>query len=147
MFGLRLTVFFLVVTTLACSGTVPGFPLEDLDFAEVRSTTGWQLRIHGDGSASLRHVQLPAHFLHYPAGTFDPRPARRLSRNCDRNLVLPVCNTLRYYTAFTDEEIKCNCAPGGWPTHVIEQAIEQMDLAVEGEGYRASRRMMSRLVL
>ena len=120
--------------------------MDDLDFAEIRSTTGWQLRIHGDGSASLRHNQLPAHYLHYPAGTFDARPARKLSKKCDDNTVLPVCNTLRYYTAFTDEEVECSCAPGGWPVQIVEEAITRMDLAVEGEGYRASRRMMSRIV-
>lgn len=146
MFCFRLTVLYLALCTIACSGTAPGFPLDDLDFAEIRSTTGWQLRIHGDGSASLRHDQLPAHYLHYPAGTFDARPARKLSRECNRKMILPICNTLRYYTAFTDEEIECSCAPGGWPDEIIEEAISRMDLALEGDDYRASRRMMSRIV-
>lgn len=146
MLSLRLTFLLLTVTTLACSGTAPGFPMDDLDFAEVRSNTGWQLRIHGDGSASLRHSQLPAHYLHYPAGTFDARPARKLSKKCDDKAVVPVCNKLRYYTAFTDEEVECSCAPGGWPDEIVAEAITRMDLAIEGEGYRASRRMMSRIV-
>ena len=145
MFCLRLTVVLLACSLIACSGAVPGFPMDDLDFAEVRSTTGWQLRIHGDGSASLRHDQLPAHYLHYPAGTFDARPARKLTPECDHKIVPPVCNTLRYYTAFTDEEVECPCTPGGWSPRIVEEAIARMDLAIEGEGYRASLRMMSRI--
>lgn len=145
MFSIRLTVVLFAVTTFACSGTVPGFPMDDLDFAEIRSTTGWQLRVHGDGSASLRHDQLPAHYLHYPAGTFDARPARKLSRECNHKISLPVCNTLRYYTAFTDEEVECPCTSEGWASGIVEDAISRMDLAIEGEGYRASLRMMSRI--
>ncbi|MFT7121812.1 MAG: hypothetical protein ACJAZ9_002000 [Neolewinella sp.] len=147
MFTLRLTAILLACTCFDCSGTVPGFPLDDLDFAEVKSTNGWRLRIHGDGSASLRNMQLPAHYLHFPVGTFDARPARELTRDCDKKLAEPVCTTLRYYTAFTDEEVECPCAPGGWPSLVVEEAIARMDMAVDEEGSRRSLRMMSRMIV
>lgn len=145
MLPLRLTVLLLAATCFACSGTTPGFPVDDLDFAEVSSTAGWQLRIYGDGSATLRHATLPAHLLHYPAKTFDVRPARRLSKRCGEATTSSVCLKLRYYTAFTDEEVKCSCAPGGWPGEIITRAIASMDLAVEGRESRVSRRMLGRL--
>lgn len=145
MFALRLSAVLLAVTSIACSGTSPGFPVDDLDFAEVRSTTGWRLRIHGDGSARLRHISLPAHYLHYPTATFDVRPARKISRVCDEEPDASTCVTLRYYTAFTDEEVECPCTSAGWPTEIISEAITKMSLAVEGEGTRVSRRMMGRL--
>ena len=145
MFALRFAVVLLTATTLACSGTSPGFPVDDLDFAEVSSTNGWRLRIHGNGSARLHHAGLPGHYLLYPAATFDVRPARRLSRACTEKREVATCITLRYYTAFTDEEVKCSCTTASWPGAVITEAIANMRLATEGQGSRISRRMMARL--
>lgn len=145
MLTARLTAVLLAFICCSCSGTSPGFPVDELDFAEVRSGAGWRLRIHGDGSASLRHKTLPAHYLHYPVGTFDVRPARRLSRTCAETTASKACVTLRYYTAFTDEEMECPCAAGSWPAGIIAEAIGKMGIAEEGAGSRVSRRMLSRI--
>lgn len=145
MFSPRLSALLLVFTGMTCGEALPSLPADELDYAEVRSGAGWRLRIHGDGSARLRHVTLPAHYLHYPVGTFDVRPARRLSRVCTDTAPAEACVTLRYYTAFTDEEVECPCASGSWPAEIIAEAIRTMEVAEEGAGSRASRRMLSRI--
>jgi len=129
---------------LNCSGPATAVPLTDLDYVEVKDHTGWVLRIHGDGGGSLTHKQLPAHHLHYPAATFAPGPGRRITRNCRGKNESPVCVRLRFYDALADELIQCTCAPGTWTTTVMEQAIREMEYAVDAGGSELSCRVLRR---
>ncbi|MEM1356852.1 MAG: hypothetical protein AAGF89_01560 [Bacteroidota bacterium] len=144
MFSFRFTLPPLLVVFAACGGSQSAPGIAELDFAEVENHTGWHLRIHGDGGGSLSHDQLPAYHLHYPAGTFNPRPARRLTDRCRGEIISPICTTVRYYTSFSDELRECSCAPGGWTAEIMNQAIVQMDLAVDSGSSERSCRMLRR---
>ncbi len=137
-------VLLLPVFLLHCGGPATALPLAELDYAEVENHTGWTLRLHGDGSGSLSHEQLPAYHLHYPVGTFDPRPARQLVQRCRTRQVPPVCVVIRYYFSLEDETQICPCAPGDWPAELMEQAIDQMQHAVDAGGSERSCRMLRR---
>jgi len=141
---LRFAAPSILLLFLSCGGTAPAPALAELDFAEVENYTGWRLRLHGDGGGSLSHDQLPAHHLHYPAGTFNARPARRITNKCRGTITSPVCTTVRYYASFTDELRTCDCAPGSWTTEIMNQAISSMDVAVDAGGSERSYRMLRR---
>lgn len=127
-----------------CGGPATAIPLAELDYAEVENQTGWTLRLHGDGSGSLSHVQLPTYHLHYPAMTFDASPARQLTSRCKGKNENPVCITISFYASRTDELTECRCAPGTWPTRIMEQAIAEMQEAVDAGGSERSCRMLRR---
>ncbi len=127
---------------LHCSGPATAVPLADLDYVEVKNQTGWVLRIHGDGGGRLTHKQLPAHHLHYPAETFVPGPGRQIASKCRGKNESPVCVRLRFYDALADDLTECPCAPGSWTTTIMEQAISQMEYAVDAGGSEASSRVL-----
>lgn len=132
----------LAFALLHCSGPATAVPLADLDYVEVKNHTGWVLRIHGDGGGSLTHKQLPAHYLHYPAETFVPGPGRQIARKCRGKNENPVCVNLRFYDALADDLTECDCAPGSWTTAIMEQAISQMEYAVDAGGSETSCRVL-----
>lgn len=144
MITLRLLVLVLFVSGCAGSGPVPGGPLSDLDVVEITDFSGWRLRIHGDGGGSLSHKQLPAYHLHYPAGTFAGGPGRELALRCRGKVLTPVCVQLTYYEARTDRTVACGCAPGDWSVRMVEQAIDDMELAVEAGADERSCRILRR---
>jgi hypothetical protein len=128
----------------ACGNTSPRIALAELDYAEVANTTGWQLRIYGDGSASLSHEQLPAHHLNYPVGTFSVRPARRIVAKCRQQLISPVCTSIKFYSSSANELEECPCATKNWAEEVMEQAIDEMQLAIDAGASERSCRMLLR---
>ncbi|MBC6996165.1 hypothetical protein QWY85_05050 [Neolewinella lacunae] len=134
----------LLLFVAACGRSAPGHPPLELDFVEIEDHSGWFLRIHGDGSGSLGHEQLPAHHLHYPLGTFNPRPARRLAEKCAGQGQTPVCTTLRYYVALEDATIACPCTPGTWSAEMMQRALQNMQLAVDAGASERSCRMLRR---
>lgn len=134
----------LLFLLLHCGGPATAIPLADLDYAEVENHTGWKLRLYGDGSGSLSHEQLPAYHLHYPPATFDARPARQITGHCKGKNESPVCVVVSYYSSPDDRLAQCRCSPGGWPTNVMEQAISQMQVAVDAGGSERSCRMLLR---
>ena len=101
-------------------------------------------RIYGDGSASLSHEQLPAPHLHYPVGSFSARPARRIVAKCRQQLISPVCTSIRFYNSAVHEVEDCPCASGNWANEVMEQAIADMQLAIDAGASERSCRMLLR---
>ncbi|TXF89425.1 hypothetical protein FUA23_10690 [Neolewinella aurantiaca] len=140
----RLTAILFVYTLMHCSGPASAIPLSDLDYIEIENHTGWVLRIHGDGGGSLSHKQLPAHYLHYPAQTFSPTPGRQIALRCRGRSLSPVCVLVSYYDASVNSVSVCRCSPGGWPGAIMEQAISQMQYAVDAGGSERSCRMLMR---
>lgn len=133
-----------VFTLMHCSGPATAIPLADLDYVEVKNHTGWILRIHGDGGGSLSHKQLPAHHLHYPAQTFVPEPGRQAALKCRGRSDEPICVTVGYYNARSNKISQCRCAPGSWTVAIMEQAISQMQYAVDAGGSERSCRVFLR---
>lgn len=138
------TAVLFVFALMHCSGPATAVPLADLDYVEVQNHTGWVLRIHGDGGGSLSHRQLPAHHLHYPALTFAPEPGRQAALKCRGRSEEPVCVTVTYYNARTNKLNECRCTPGSWPAAIMQQAISQMQYAVDAGGSERSCRMLLR---
>jgi len=136
------TFLFLIFMLPHCSRPATADPLADLDYVEVKNHTGWVLRIHGDGGGSLGHQQLPAHHLHYPAATFAGAPGRRLARRCRGRIESTVCEQVTYYASRLNTLTVCACSPGGWTTEVMEQAIAEMQFAVDSGGDERSCRML-----
>ncbi|WP_139211755.1 hypothetical protein [Neolewinella agarilytica] len=135
---------FVPFLLFGCSGAEPVIIISDLDYAEIENHTGWHLRLHGDGSGSLRHDQLPAHHLHFPVGTFDLSPARSLSQRCRGNKSGPVCTALRYHAAMENKINECRCVSGSWTTEMMEKAIGSMQMAVDAGSSERSCRMLRR---
>lgn len=134
----------LPVFLLHCGGPATVLPLSELDYAEVENHTGWTLRLHGDGSGSLSHEQLPTYHLHYPSHTFDASPARSLVQRCKGKKEAPVCVLVRFYSSTEDVTKICRCASGSWPGDIMEQAISQMQRAVDAGASERSCRMLRR---
>jgi hypothetical protein len=133
-----------VFTLMHCSSPATALPLEDLDYVEVQNHTGWVLRIHGDGGGSLSHKQLPAHHLHYPAQAFAPEPGRQAALKCSGRNQSPICVTVGYYDASMNKITECRCAPGSWTSAIMQQAIGQMQYAVDAGGSERSCRVFLR---
>ncbi len=144
MFIRHLVAALFVFTLMHCSGPATAIPLADLDYVEVKNHTGWMLRIHGDGGGSLSHKQLPAHHLHYPAQTFIPEPGRQAALKCRGQSDEPICITVAYYNASSNKITECRCAPGSWTARIMEQAIGQMQYAVDAGGSERSCRVFLR---
>ena len=140
--SLRTTAGLLLLILTACGPPAAQPSSYPLDTAELQGNDGWQLRIHGDGSGTLRHRQHPLHHLDYPARTFDLRTLERAVARCG-------CDTaegfdLRYYQARTDREIFCHCRDTSLLNNAMATAIAHMQAAVDDEISERSCRMLRR---
>ena len=146
MVAMRLPVTVVLFTALlfGCGQRADAVHANELDYAEIITPIGWRLRINGDGSGTLTHRQYPAHHLHYPRETFYPAPARRIVSRCGNNGPRHACSRLEYYEALRDRSRRCGCADHNWVRITVEEALRNMQVAVEDEGSLRSCRMLRR---
>ncbi len=128
----------------ACEPALSRGEVEDLDYAEITTPTGWRLRINGDGSATLTHRQYPTHHLDYPLETFYPAPARRIVSRCRHSAPNSLCSRLEYYSAADNRSTRCGCSVRGWVEATMEEALRNMQVAVDDLGSERSCRMLRR---
>lgn len=132
----------LLLLLTACSPPAEAAFPSPLDVAEVHAGDGWQLRIHGDGSGTLRHRHYPLHHLDYPTQTFD---AGGLSRAATRCAAAPCTGyQLSYYSARRDQETRCGCADSTVLNAAMTTAITRMQLTVDDAVSERSCRMLRR---
>ena len=114
----------------------------ELDYATIRTPTGWTLRLLADGSGCLSHRHYPRHYLHYPPATFNPAPAPAVARGCRRESATTTCARLEYYRAAADQLLHCSCAPAPWVERTVQFALDHTQLAVDDPASERSSRTL-----
>ena len=111
---------------------------------QVADNSGWSLKVYGNGSGSISHVQLPAHHLHYPKGTFTVRGPRQMAEGCSDGATPPLCSRLSYYSSRLDSTFHCTCVSAAWTEKLMSVAVDNMGRALEAGGDLRSCRMLRR---
>ena len=143
----------LVLAYSGCSSSVAQSTPSPLDYVELHTPDGWQLRVHGDGSGSLTHRQYPLHHLDYPGHTFQTASlfasaAQTAGRGRTDGYQGAALSSqgyqLSYYRARQDSLYRGRHLTGKVPQHAMHTAISRMQLAVDDASSERSCRMLRR---
>ncbi|WP_420458781.1 hypothetical protein [Neolewinella sp.] len=128
---------------LGCAHSQPPTSASPLDYLELDTPDGWQLRVHGDGSGTLTHRQHPLHHLDYPARTFPSGTPSGRGRRCRPDRGVAGYYQVHYYLARQDSAYSC-ATDSATVQQLMHTAIARMQLAVDDAGSERACRMLRR---